>query len=91
MVALPLVLMVAVVALNVADVAAAATETEAGTVRGWLLSVNTTVAPPAGAGWVSVTVHALVELDPRLVGVQVSEETSTGATKAIVALAELLL
>ena len=62
--------MAAVVALNVAEVAAAGTMTDAGTVRVELVLVSVTVAPPAGAGWVRVTVQALEELCPRLVGLQ---------------------
>ena len=76
--ALELLLMAAVVALKVVDVAAAATVTEAGTVRVALVFVRVTLAPPARAGWVKVTVQELDELGPRLVGLHVSEETSTG-------------
>jgi hypothetical protein len=50
MVALELLAMAAVVALKVADVAAAATVTEAGTVRTELVFVRVTLAPPVGAG-----------------------------------------
>ncbi len=70
---------VPVVALKLAVVAAAATVTEAGTVSEVLLLDRVTSAPPAGAAFVRVTVQALVELDPRLEGLQASEETSTGA------------
>jgi hypothetical protein len=84
--------MAAVVALKLAEVAAAATVTDAGTVRVGLVLVRVTVAPPpVGAGWVRVTVHELEELGPRLVGLQTSEDTSAGATRVMVALAELLL
>ena len=65
------------VALKVAVIAAAATVTEAGAVRVALVLVR-------------VTVQALEELGPRLVGLHVSDETNT-ATMLIVALAELLL
>jgi hypothetical protein len=82
---------VAVVALNVAVVAAAATVTEAGTVRLPLLSLRVTEAPPAGAALVSVTVQVEEEFWLRLVGVQASEETRMGATRLMVAFAELLL
>jgi hypothetical protein len=82
---------VVVVALKLADVAAGATATDAGTVRVALVLVRVTVAPPAGAGWVRVTVQVLDEFGPRLVGLQASEDTSTGATRLMVALAELLL
>jgi hypothetical protein len=81
-----LLLTAAVVALKVAEVAAAATVTDAGTVRVALVLVRVTVAPPpVGAGWVRVTVQVLEELGPRLVGVQASEETSAGETKLMVA------
>ena len=84
-------LIVVVVALKIAVVAAAATLTVAGTARAVLLLASATEAPPVGAGWVRVTVQALEAFGPRLVGVQASEETSTGATRLIAALAELLL
>jgi hypothetical protein len=83
--------MAVVVELNVAVVAAAATVTEAGTVNAGLLLDRVTRAPPAGAALVKVTVQELDAFCPRLVGLQTSEETSTGATRLIVALAELLL
>ena len=83
--------MVVVVALNVAVVAPAATVTEAGTVSTVLLLVRVTAAPPVGATCVSVTVQVLDAFCPRLVGLHASEDTVTGATRLIVALAELLL
>ena len=83
-------LMVPVVALKVADVAAAATVTEAGTVRVELVLVSVTLAPPVGAACVKVTVQVVEEFCPRLVGLQASEETSTGATRLTVVFAELL-
>jgi len=49
-VAFELLLIAAVVALKVADAAAAATLTEAGTVRVELVLVSVTLAPPVGAG-----------------------------------------
>ena len=86
-----LLLIVPVVALKLADVAAAATVTEAGTVSVELVLVSVTLAPPVGAAWVKVTVQVVDELWPRLVGLQASEETSTGATRLTVVFAELLL
>ena len=80
-----------VVALKLAEVAAPETVTDAWTVRVALVLVRLTVAPPVGAGWVRVTMQALEELGPRLVGLQISVETSTGATRLMAALAELLL
>ena len=82
--------MAEVVALNVAEVAAAATVTDAGTVSVALVLVRMMAAPPVGAGWVRVTVHVLEAFGPRLVGLQTSDETSTDATRLMVALAELL-
>jgi hypothetical protein len=86
-----LLLTVAVVALKVAEVTAAATVTDAGTVRVELLFVRATLAPPVGAGWVNVTLQVLEESGPRLAGLQAKEETKTGATRLTVVLAELLL
>jgi hypothetical protein len=83
--------MAAVVALKVAEVAAAATVTEAGAVSVALVLVSVTAAPPVGAAWARVTVHVLEALGPRLVGLQASEETRLGATRLMVALAELPL
>jgi len=83
--------MATVVALKLTDVAAEATVTDAGTVSVELVLVRATLTPPAGAGCVRVTVQVLEELGPRVVGLQTSEETSTGAVRVIVALAEVLL
>ena len=84
-------LSVAVVALKVAEVAAAGMVIDAGTESAALLSESPTVAPPAGAALVRVTVQVLEEFDPMLVGVHAREETSTGATRLMVVLAEVLL
>ena len=80
-----------VVALKVAVVAAADTVTDAGTFWVALVFVRVTSAPPAGAAFVSVTVQVLEAFGPRLVGLQASDDTSTGATSVTVALAELPL
>src|SRR5580704_9428330 len=80
----------AAVALNVAVVAPAPTVTEAGTVSEALLLASVTLEPPVGAVCVSVTVHVLTALCPRLVGLQATLETSTGAKRLIVAVCELL-
>ncbi|MEI9972366.1 MAG: hypothetical protein WDO73_10135 [Ignavibacteriota bacterium] len=90
-VALEFPLTVAVVALKVALVAAAATVTDAGTVRVELVFVKVTLAPPAGAACVSVTVQALEEFGPRVLGLHDSADTITAAVRFTVALAELLL
>ncbi|HUI58056.1 MAG TPA: hypothetical protein VLY04_23945 [Bryobacteraceae bacterium] len=81
---------VPVVALNVAEVAPAATVTDAGTVTTVLLLVSATALPPAGAAWFSVTVQVLEALGPRLAGLQASAVTVVGAVRLIVALCELL-
>ena len=80
-----------VVALKVAVVPAAATVTDAGTVTVVLVFVSATNAPPAGATLVSVTVQVLEAFGPRFAGLHASVDTSTGATRLIVAFAELLL
>jgi hypothetical protein len=90
-VALELLLMAAVVTVKFADIAAAGTVTDAGTVRVALEFARMTLAPPAGAAWVSVTVQVLEELAPMPVGLQVNDETSTVAARFTVVLAELLL
>ena len=84
-------LMAVVVALNVADVAAAATVTDAGTVRAELVFVRVTMAPPVGAGWVMVTVHALEAFGPRLVGLQAREETNVEGVRLMLIFAEVPL
>ena len=84
-------LIVVVVALNVAVVAAAGTVTDAGTVKVAFVFVRATLAPPVGAGSVRVTVQVLDAFCPRLVGLHTSDDSNTGATRLNVALAELLL
>ena len=83
--------MATVVAAKLADMAAAATVTDAGAVSVALVLVRVTAAPPVGAAWVRVTVQVLEAFGPRLVGLQASEETSTDAVRLMVAAAELLL
>ena len=83
--------MAVVVALKVAEVDAAAIVTDPGTASAALLSESPTVAPPAGAALVRVTVQVLEEFGPRLVGVHAREETSTDAARFMVVLAELPL
>jgi len=82
---------VVVVALKLAVVAAAATVTEAGTVKVAFVFVRVTVAPPVGAAFVRETVHVLDAFGPKLVGLQATDETNAGATRLTVVLAELLL
>ena len=80
----------AAVALKVAVVAPAATVTDAGTASEGLLLASVTLDPPAGAVWLSVTVHVLTALCPRLTGLQATPDTSTGASRLTVAVWELL-
>jgi hypothetical protein len=91
MVVLELLLMAAVVTMNLADVAAAATLTEGATVKVALEFDSVTLAPPAGAAWVRVTVQVLEELAPMPAGLQAKDDTSTVAARFTVVLAELLL
>jgi len=90
MVALELLLMAAVVTMRFADVVAAATVTAGATVSAALEFERVTLAPPAGAGWVRVTVQMLEAFEPRLVGLhEIAESVTDGATKLSVAVAEL--
>jgi hypothetical protein len=66
--------MAAVVALNAAEMAPAATTMELGTVRAELLLKRVTVAPPVGAAAESVTVQVLEAFGPRLVRLQTRVE-----------------
>ena len=91
MFALALLLMAAVVTVKFADVAAAATVTEAGTVSFALEFERVTLAPPVGAAWVRVTVQVLEEFCPRLLGLQDNADTRIGAVRLTVVFAELLL
>jgi hypothetical protein len=50
-----------------------------------LLLASVTLDPPAGAAWVSVTVHVPTAPCPRLAGLQAAAETSTGASRLMVA------
>jgi hypothetical protein len=83
--------MLPLVALNVAEVAAAVTVTEAGTVNTVLLLFSVTTAPPLGAAFVRLTVQVLDPFAPRLLGLHVKEDTDTAAVRLTVVLAELLL
>jgi hypothetical protein len=90
-VALELLVMDPVVTAKVPEVAAAATVTDAGTVRVELVFDNATLAPPLGAGWVKLTVQVLEELDPRLVGLHDSEEIWVEGVRLMLVLAVLPL
>jgi hypothetical protein len=78
------------VALNVAVVAPGATVTVPATVSEALLLPSVTLEPPAGAVCVKVTVHVLTALCPKLVGLQATPDTSTGVTRLMVTICELL-
>jgi hypothetical protein len=80
----------AAVALKVAVVDPAAMVTEAGTESEALLLASVTVEPPTEAVCDSVTVQVLTALWPRLVGLQVTPETSSSATRLMLAVWELL-
>jgi len=55
------------------------------------LLLSDTDAPPVGAAFDNVTVHELLAFDPKLVGLHTNELTKTGATRLMVAGAELPL
>ena len=78
-------------ALNVPVVDPAGTAAVAGTVSAALLLDTAMLAPPAGATLLNVTVHVLDAFGPKLVGAQVSELTTTGATRLTIELAEVPL
>jgi len=87
-----LLLTVAVVTLNVADVAPAPTVTDAGTFNVALPFESATTAPPDGADWLRVTVHVLEAFEPRIVGLHETAVTDTeGAVRLTVAVTELPL
>ena len=76
--------MVPAVTVKLAEVAPEATVTEPGVVSRLLLSDSVTAVLPVAA-WLKVTVQVLAALEPRVVGVQVSEESVTGDAKLTVA------
>jgi hypothetical protein len=73
------------VAVNVAELVVAATTTDAGTGNAVVLSdESATVLPPAGAGWVRLTVHVVADPDVRFAGTHASDETpGAGATVTV--------
>jgi hypothetical protein len=79
------------VAVELAEVEPAGTVTEAATDSIVLLLDSVTLAPPLGAAWFSVVVQVVEEFGPRLAGLQLSEETCTGAVRLMLAVAEVLL
>jgi hypothetical protein len=82
-----LVVKLPVVALNVAVVDPAGAVTDVGTVNAVFVLASATVAPPAGAAWLSVTVQLLVPLGPRVVGAHTKAVTCRGVN-VIVTLCE---
>ena len=81
MTAVLLVVIVEAVAEKVAEVAPAATVTEAGTVNMPLLSDKETTAPPVGAGLLRATVQVLLAPEVRAVGVQLRPVSRVGASR----------
>jgi len=77
--------------VKLAVVEPAATVTAVGTVSAVALLESATLAPPLSAAWLSMTVQVAEALDPRLVGLQLSEETCTGAIRLTLAVAEVPL
>jgi hypothetical protein len=64
-----------VVTLNVPELAPAATVADVGTVKAEFVFVSETLAPPAGALPLSLTVHVELLALPKLAGVHDSELT----------------
>jgi hypothetical protein len=83
--------MAAVFTVKLADVAPAAIVTDGATVNVVLEFERVTLAPPVGAGWVSVTVQVPEEFAPMLAGLQVSDETCTEPVRLTVVVAEVPL
>ena len=80
-------MIVPAVTVNAADVAPAATATDAGMVSSELLSDSVT-AVLAVAALLNVTVQVLAALEPRVVGLHATEESVTAAARLIVAVFE---
>ena len=79
------------VAVKLADVAPEATVTDAGTVSAAALLESVSATPPEPAACDSVTVQDEVPPELRLVGLQDSALTLSGASREIDAVCELLL
>jgi hypothetical protein len=77
------------VAVKVAAAKPAGTVADAGTVTRAVLLDNVTMAPPAAAGLLSVTVHNAAAPEPRRAGVHASEANPEAETSKIEALCEL--
>jgi hypothetical protein len=93
MVAVELLLTAAVDTVKLADVAPAGTVTDGATIKFALEFERVTLAPPEGAGWVSVTVQVPEEFGPTLLGLHDKEDTDTDpdATRFTMVFAELPL
>lgn len=81
-------MMVATLAVNVAVVKSAATETEAGTVTEELLSANVTESPAAGAVLDRVTVQEVDAPEATEEGEQASDDGIGGASRVRSAVAD---
>ena len=80
------------VALNVVVVEPAGTVTvEPGTGNKVLLLDSETEVPPVGAVWLKVTVHVVAAPLLKLVGLQLREESVTGAVRLITAVLDVPL
>ena len=80
---------VVVVALKLNDVAPFPTLADGGTVSIVLLLFNDTDIPPLEAALLSAPVHVVEAFCPRVVGIQDSDDTRTGAIRLKVAVTEL--
>jgi hypothetical protein len=77
--------------VNTAELDPAAIVTDAGPVSSLVDMVSSTFAPPVGALLLRVTAQVPAPDGESTAGLQTSEDMTTGATRAIVALAELPL
>jgi len=77
-------------AVKVAELAPAAAVTEAGTVRKEVLPESANVAPPAGAGWLRMTVQVAALLESKLEGLHCREAGASEDTKVREVVRELL-
>jgi hypothetical protein len=77
--------------LKAAALDPAATVTDAGPVNSLVDTESTTFAPPVGATLLRVTVQLVAADGESTAGLQTREVMTAGATRAIVALAELPL
>jgi hypothetical protein len=77
--------------VNVADVAPAATDIDAGTVNTVPVLVRVTLAPPEGAALLSTTVQVEDEFASSEAGLHDTAETVVAVTKLTIVFAEVLL